>query len=382
MQIHDEYDVAVIGGGLAGLSVAIRLVEAGHRVVLFEKENYPFHKVCGEYLSMESWNYLVSLGLPLSQMDLPQIKTLKLSSENGNSIEQPLPLGGFGISRYTLDFFLAELAKAKGVHLLTQTKVDAVSFDKKFTVHFHSSLVNRKLITANYCCGSYGKRSNLERQWSKDFGKQDVRKKNYIAVKYHVQANEDRSLIQLHNFKGGYCGFSAVDEDKFCLCYLLDAACVQANGNNLLETEKNVLQKNHHLKRLFSAMEILEGFPITISQINFYKKKAVQQQMLMLGDAAGMVAPLAGNGMSMALHSGKMAAGLIHQYLTHIISLPQMQSAYETEWKRKFSTRFFASRSLQHFFGRQTATSVFVSVIHHLPFLASPLIRLTHGHPF
>ncbi len=66
-----QYDVAIVGGGLAGLSLSILLSKKGYQVILFEKEKYPFHKVCGEYISMESWNFIESLGLNLlSELDL------------------------------------------------------------------------------------------------------------------------------------------------------------------------------------------------------------------------------------------------------------------------------------------------------------------------
>ncbi|HZZ75876.1 MAG TPA: FAD-dependent oxidoreductase, partial [Puia sp.] len=56
MNTDRKYDVAIVGGGLAGLSLAILLARESYRVCLFEKEAYPFHKVCGEYISMESWD--------------------------------------------------------------------------------------------------------------------------------------------------------------------------------------------------------------------------------------------------------------------------------------------------------------------------------------
>ncbi|HSU51462.1 MAG TPA: FAD-dependent oxidoreductase, partial [Segetibacter sp.] len=73
------YDLAIIGGGLAGLSLAIQCAEEGFKVVLFEKENYPFHKVCGEYISFESWPFLERLGVDLKALHLPVIKKLNLS---------------------------------------------------------------------------------------------------------------------------------------------------------------------------------------------------------------------------------------------------------------------------------------------------------------
>src|SRR5215510_11531597 len=100
-----------MGGGLAGLALAIQSVRAGYSVVLFEREKYPFHKVCGEYISLESWNFLQDLGVPLSDMQLPVIRNLMVSAPNGKYIESPLPLGGFGISRFTIDNLLATLAR-------------------------------------------------------------------------------------------------------------------------------------------------------------------------------------------------------------------------------------------------------------------------------
>src|SRR6478752_546917 len=100
MQVKEQYDVAIAGGGLAGLAAAILLRKAGWSVILFEREKYPFHKVCGEYISMESWSFLEGLGIPLSQMDLPKIDTLVLTAPNGKSFTTKLPLGGFGISRF------------------------------------------------------------------------------------------------------------------------------------------------------------------------------------------------------------------------------------------------------------------------------------------
>src|SRR5437762_3669846 len=105
------YDVAIVGGGLAGLALSIQLSKKGYAVVLFEKEKYPFHKVCGEYISLESWDFIMGLGLNLEQLNLPIIKKLVVSSPNGKYIEEKLPLGGFGISRYTLDHELSKIAK-------------------------------------------------------------------------------------------------------------------------------------------------------------------------------------------------------------------------------------------------------------------------------
>src|SRR3954468_2456977 len=92
-----DYDVVITGGGLAGLAAAIVLGKQGYRVALFEKDRYPFHKVCGEYISFESWNFLAGLGLPLEKWNLPRIDALMLSAPGGTALRHSLPMGGFGI---------------------------------------------------------------------------------------------------------------------------------------------------------------------------------------------------------------------------------------------------------------------------------------------
>src|SRR5437868_637169 len=100
MTENKKYDTCIIGGGLAGLGLSIQLAGRGYAVALFEKEEYPFHKVCGEYISMESWDFIENLGMPLSDLQLPLIDRLIVTAPNGDQLQQQLPLGGFGISRY------------------------------------------------------------------------------------------------------------------------------------------------------------------------------------------------------------------------------------------------------------------------------------------
>ena len=124
----EEYDVAIAGGGLAGLALSIQLSRKGYSVILFEKEQYPFHKVCGEYISYESWDFLQDLGVDLDALNVSHIKRLQVSAPNGRILEQDLPLGGFGISRYVLDQALAGIARSSGVTIEENTKVNDISF--------------------------------------------------------------------------------------------------------------------------------------------------------------------------------------------------------------------------------------------------------------
>lgn len=379
MTDHSLYDVAIIGGGLAGLSLAIQCAEEGFRVVLFEKENYPFHKVCGEYISLESWDFLQRLGIDLPSLHLPVIKTLHLSDVKGNEYSFDLPLGGFGISRHSLDFSLYKIAVAKGVEVFTGSKVNSATYSNdRFTI----TTTNREVVAKVAVC-SYGKRSNLDIKWKRPFTLQKGNSlNNYVGIKYHINYQHDARSISLHNFYNGYCGISKIEDDKSCLCYLTTAQNLKENDNSIGEMQKKVLYKNPRLREIFSSAEFLYEEPLAISQISFSKKLQVEDHMFMLGDAAGMISPLCGNGMSMAMHSSKLAFNSIKSFFKSKIEREMMEKTYETEWKNAFSKRLWIGRNVQRFFGGNTTTSLFIKTLRASPKLARLLIQSTHGTSF
>lgn len=373
------YDVAIIGGGLAGLCLSIQLARQGHHVIVFEKEKYPFHKVCGEYISLECRNFLEEMGVPLSNWNLPQISNLVVSSPSGKTIERSLPLGGFGISRYRLDAFLAGLARNAGAEIMEGTKVDNIEFSDSF-FHVQCGPVMHK---ARLACGTFGKRSNLDIRLKRNFiQKKPGKLSNYIAVKYHVQTEFPANLIALHNFKNGYCGISKVEDEKYCLCYLTTAQNLQRCNNTIAALEQNILRRNPYLDKIFREAVFLYASPLTISQVSFDSKTQTEHHMLMTGDAAGMIAPLCGNGMSMAMHGSKIAFGHIHLFLQGKISRHEMEAAYQTEWNATFRKRLKAGRMIQGLFGREWITNGFIQALRPFPALTDRLIRQTHGDPF
>jgi flavin-dependent dehydrogenase len=373
------YDVAIIGGGLAGLNLSIQLAVKGHSVVLFEKESYPFHKVCGEYISMESWNFLTNeIGINLKKHKVAFINKLWITSPKGESLRSELESGGFGVSRYKLDFLLKDMAVAAGVLVLENCKAEDVSFNN----NIFDIITNKGHFNANVCCGSWGKRSNFDIKWKRAFtGKTSSRLNNYVGIKYHVKMNFDEDVIALHNFKDGYCGISKIEDDKYCVCYLTKASNIKKAGS-IKKAEEEVLYQNPHLKNAFEKMEHCYDAPLSISQISFSKKEAVQNNILMVGDSAGMITPLCGNGMSMAMHGSKIAAAEISAFLKNSISRKEMEINYSKKWKNNFETRVATGKFVQYFFGRTAATNMLVKIMNKSRGLTKKLINLTHGKSF
>jgi flavin-dependent dehydrogenase len=373
MNTDRKYDVAIIGGGLAGLSLSILLARKGYRICLFEKESYPFHKVCGEYISMESWDFLVSLGLPLSDWGLPKIKQLMVTAPNGESITGLLPLGGFGISRYKLDAALADMARKENVELFENTKVNNIQYDKDH----HQIETSSGLFISSVACACYGKKANLDVKWKRSFLKHH--NQNFVGVKYHVKVRLPDMQIALHNFPGGYCGISKIEDGRFCLCYITKSENLKRSGQSIPVMEEKILKQNPVLRKLLDEAEILFEGPVTIAQISFAKKSQMENHVLFVGDAAGMITPLCGNGMSMALHASKIASGSIAAFLNKQIMRDEMEKRYQRDWNRQFSSRLRTGRIIQRFFGNPFWSTWLIRIMKPFPFIVRALIRQTHG---
>lgn len=370
-------NVLIIGGGLAGLVCANLLAKSGVKVVLIEKKTYPFHRVCGEYISNEVRPFLERNNLLPSNIALPQMNQLLLSSPSGRSFCTKLPLGGFGISRFELDFFLAVKAKENGAGIITGATVSDVAYHPE-SDNFVVKTTSGQTIDTNLVIGSFGKRSNLDRTLQRPFF---VQRSPYIGVKYHVQAHLPKNQIALHNFTDGYCGVSALENNKYNVCYLTTRDNLK-NFGNIKELEENVLKKNPYLKDIFSNADFLYDQPEVINEITFAPKSLIQNRILMCGDAARMITPLCGNGMAMAIHSAAILSDLVIQFIKGDLNRFQLEKEYQKIWSGHFSARLRIGRTVQKLFGKPILSELAIGSLARITGLSRFIINQTHGQPF
>ena len=368
------FDVLIIGGGLAGLCNAIHLSKFGAKVLLIEKNEYPKHKVCGEYISNEVLPYLQYLDIDPFRFGAVKIDTFQLSTTTNKLISAKLPLGGFGISRYQLDYVLSEKAKKNNVLILQDTVIDVDFKEDVFSV----KTKNKLKFTSKICIGSYGKRSSLDVKLKRGFIK---KRSPYLGVKFHVKGSFSENLVALHNFKGGYCGISKVENNTINVCYITNFLSFQ-KYKNINDFEKNVILKNQFLKEIFENSTSVFEQPLSISQISFETKNPIENHMMMCGDAAGMIHPLCGNGMSMAIQSAQIASKLILNYLKgNKTNRDTLEKRYIMQWNAQFKWRLKVGHFIAMLFRNDKVASILLQVLKRLPFLLPVIIKQTHGKP-
>lgn len=367
-------EVIIIGGGLAGLTTAIHLSKFGLKVAVIEKNEFPKHKVCGEYISNEVLPYFESLDLKISDLKPSIITKMEFSTANGKIISADLPLGGFGISRYELDHYLVQKAIENGCQIIQDTVIEIHFRNEEFLINTANSIH----LKSKFAIGAFGKRSNIDQKLNRNF----IQKKSpWLAVKAHYAANFPNDLVGLHNFKGGYCGVSKVENNKVNICYLVDYDTFKKH-KNIEEFQSEVLVKNPYLKLIFENAKIIFEKPLTISQISFENKNTVDNHILMIGDTAGLIHPLCGNGMAMAIHSAKIVSELILKFYYNTIgSRKELEKKYTQEWNYHFKKRLAMGRILSKIMLNEKMISFLIQFMIKFPFLLPIIIKKTHGKP-
>lgn len=364
--------IVIVGAGLAGLTAAIHLSKLGYSIILIEKNSFPKHKVCGEYISNEVLPYLDWLGVNPEILKPTKIDSLLFSTTKGKIIKATLPLGGFGISRYAFDFYLFEKAKAQNCEIIQETVTDIHFSNDLFTIH----LSNNTILIADIVIGAYGKRSNIDQKLQRNFIQN---KSPWLAVKAHYKGEFPNNLVGLHNFKGGYCGVSKVENDVINICYLADYETFQ-QYKNIEEYQSKVVAKNPLLQSILDHAKPIFEKPLTIGQICFDKKEPVDQHILMIGDSAGLIHPLCGNGMAMAIRSAKIVSELVDDYCQNIIhSRKELEQQYTQKWNKSFKSRLHIGRTLGSILQHQNLSEWLIRIFIQFPTLLSEVIKRTHG---
>lgn len=366
------YDVIIIGGGLAGLTSALHLSKKDLTVLLIEKQAYPRHKVCGEYISNEVLPYLNALGFNPFDYGAKKIDEFTLSTPNSKTVRTKLPFGGFGISRYCLDWELSRKAQENGTEILFKSVIDVQFENNQFEVFTDDG----KKHTADLVIGAFGKRSNLDVKMNRDFIKKTS---PFLAVKAHYKGDFPEDAIGLHNFKGGYCGISKVETDLINVCYIVDYESFK-KYKNIEDFQKRVLSENIYLKDVFETFENTFDKPLTISQVSFSAKQPVENHVLMCGDSAGMIHPLAGNGMSMAIRAAQMVSHQIIKFKNgELKSRSDLESRYAKIWNKEFSTRLKSGHIIARLFRLRLFSEIMLVFLKIFPFILPKIIKKTHG---
>jgi menaquinone-9 beta-reductase len=367
-----KYDVIVVGAGLAGCSAAIQLAQQGLQVLLLEQARYPVHRLCGEFLSVEVIASFEKLGVLEAVREAGAHPTRRsyLTAASGASFRSELPGTALGLSRYQLDRILFERSQAVGATCRDGTTVREIagSLQEGFTVSTSQGEFQGSMVM-----GAYGKRSSLDRSLSRPFA--NVRSP-WVACKAHYEGVDLSGTIELHAFPGGYCGFSQIESGQVNACWIAHERVLTSAANAEERICPPTLFQNPILAERLRSMHRISTSQ-SLSQISFAIKDKFDRDLFMIGDAGGMITPLCGDGMAMALRSAELAVPFVVRFLES--GLTDFKRQYEAAWNQEFKARLQLGRLIHNGFIRPHLANVGIKACNLIPALGNWIIRSTRG---
>ena len=329
-----DYELAVIGGGPAGLSAAIVAARAGVRVLLAERGHLPRHKVCGEFVSPESLGQLADL---LGSTEIlhcaPQVSRARIFLDD-EVREAPVSPPAASITRYDLDLALWRAAVEAGADARQQFAVTDVQGSGPFTLTTPTGDMRaRAVIDATGRWSTFSADSRTSNSVAA--------RERWLGIKAHFAESAPADSVDLYFFDGGYCGVQPIAENAVNAC-----ALVRAEAAHSLH---EVLARSRALWRRSRAWDPLTE-TVTTSPIFFRDPIPLRDGVLCAGDAAGFVDPFVGDGISLALQSGALAADAVVRCFHEQSPLTVAAEAYEQEYRRRFLPAFRNAARLRRLF--------------------------------
>jgi flavin-dependent dehydrogenase len=319
-----EYDLIVAGGGPAGSACAITAARSGARVLLLEKDCLPRHKVCGEFVSNESLQLLKSLLSDDLFVAHPHISSARIFLDR-RSVSLALPMAARSIPRYELDSAMLDSARRAGVSVQESVTIREVDQSQAAEGGYFEVKTSCGAFIARAVVNATGRWSHLTRPAAASADSK------WIGVKAHFRESSPPDSVDLYFFSGGYCGVQRVGPDAVNAAAMVEIRAARSM-EEVLAAHPELWQRSRAWEPLFPA--------ITTSPLYFRPPQVIDDQMLCAGDAAGFIDPFAGDGISLALHSGALAGQELTAFFQDQCSLARAQVNYRSAYRKQFAHAF------------------------------------------
>ena len=385
-------DIVVIGGGLAGSALAALLARSGRDVLLLEKDRFPRNKVCGEFLSAESQRLLRRVGCLEGVLALgpARITQARFFAPSGRDAVFALDGEALGLSRWSLDAALFRHARSSGASAhegARVLRVEAGRGGSRLSVEWEDG--RRTAVEARLVVAAYGRRSPLDAQLARPFLEAPA---GALGLKRHHRPadteagrrllRELEGRVEIHLFGDGYCGMSRVEGGLVNVCLLLKKSLLRSlaapRWNEVIGAMR---ERSASLRERLSALVPAEDDFHAVAGLGFSPRETSRGSVLFIGDAAGMIAPLCGDGQAMALESAVRLAESIEGCPARMEEgdVAALGKGWDKAWKTRFSKRLRLGRLLQASLLWAPAGEAAVRLVSKLPRLGSAVVRATRG---
>lgn len=359
MSDKSTYDLIIVGAGPAGCAAAQQLSGSGLKIAILEKYQFPRDKICGDALSPDVVKQLKLLDPQIAkrfqfEKRRSACEGLLLYAKDGKALDLKFPriedsvAPSFVMRRMDFDYFLFKSIEEKeDIEIYQNQNIQSIhreangfrlrSQTQEFTARFligadgAQSVVNRSLLNAK------------------------MNKAHHVAGlrQYYqgIKGMGTKGQLELHFYPEiapGYFWIFPLSENEANVGIGMISKDIAQKKVNLKKALAELIAEHPQLKERFSAAEAMEnpkGFGLPLGSL---KRSCSGDGFLLLGDAAGLIDPLSGEGIGNAIRSGRVAA----EHLKKAFALKQFDAdfnkAYDREIYRRMWSEFRVSLFLRH----------------------------------
>ncbi len=380
--MDNRYDVCVIGGGPAGSTAALVLARTGASVCLVEKRRFPRETLCGEFLSHEVAAALEELGLEadFQQLDPNPIARFTFLPGRGHVFSLPLDFPAYGMPRGKFDHMLLRAAARAGVTVLQPAEVLKITrHGELFNLDCRTEEGGRSL-SGSWVIGAYGKGAAPDQEESRHVA---GRRTGFNGVKFHIPERLLGTIlpdeILIAPGRGMYCGINVVGGGTATLCFLERRSAHDASPR--LRIQDLVRQNPDAGSRIApAALEFLREAPVYgTANITFGPRETVRNGVFMVGDAAGVIAPLAGDGIGIAVQQARLFCSLFARMRSRNLTREFLEQEYQRASLRLLAGRMRIALLCQRVMLSRALCPLIPGMLTIAPGLLPLLLRATRG---
>ncbi|MEO6655525.1 MAG: NAD(P)/FAD-dependent oxidoreductase [Pyrinomonadaceae bacterium] len=351
-----SYNVAIVGAGPAGSSAAIRLANAGLRVLLVEQKKFPREKLCGEFISPECLSHFWDLGVmpEISAAGGTDLTETIFFARNGKGVAvQSEWLGSagtlaLGLSRAEMDFLLLERARGAGVDVREEINASILKSDRKVVgLKIREKTGAETEMYAELTVDATGRTRSLARQFYKEIPKK--KPADFVAFKTHLRgASVAPGVCEIYAYNGGYGGCNRVENDLYNLCFIASVEDTKRLGSNAERVMREVVFTNKRARDSMQNATVSKPWhAVPIERFGRGELVPVKG-LITIGDAAAFIDPFTGSGILLSLESAKIAAASIVRNFNDGGNFSDLAVDYKENYSNVFDTRLKVCSMLRH----------------------------------
>ena len=376
-------DILIIGGGPAGSTTALYLSQLGFDITLIEKKIFPRETLCGEFLSKEVNDVLKELNIFNDFLSLKpnKLKSFRAVDDSGIELTSDLNFDAYAMKRSIFDSLLLNSAKVKKVNIIQPAEViSTIKSNSNYISDIEDESGNKFQIKSKLVIAAYGKQNILDKKLERDFVN---KKSNLNGVKFHLQINLLKNSfndeIRIYTDEELYCGMNQVSDTEMTVCFLENRMQSKIpSRERLIE----VIKSYEYLQKVFSdeAIEYIKSANIYgTGNIYFGNREVVENGIIMVGDAARVISPLAGDGIGMAMESAKLLFEIINNFGIEEKNREKMFSVYKKRYEKTFSKRLSTAKIIQGIILNRRSRRLGFGLAKNYPSLLPYLIKFTRS---